>query len=140
PDNDPLRMLVIGDSILWGQGLKQERKAWFRVKCWLEEKTNRAVNEKVLAHSGALLEAPADAVSKFKSRDPEVNLPLPSINQQLDEALNIYGAERVKVNLVLVDGCVNDVGVSNLLNAAVSIESLRPRIDARCGTGMTSLL
>jgi lysophospholipase L1-like esterase len=138
--NDPLRMLVMGDSILWGQGLKQERKAWWRVKCWLEEKTGRAVTEQVLAHSGALLEAVPDARSKFSSRDHEVNLPLPTINQQLDEALSLNRNELSKINLVLVDGCVNDVGVSNLLNAAVTPESLRPKINERCGAGMTALI
>ena len=138
--DDPLRMLVIGDSIMWGQGLKQERKAWWRVKCWLEEKTGREVREDVRAHSGALLEAAPDASLKFKSADKEVNLPLPSINQQLDQALRDYQNDRSRVNLVLMDGCVNDVGVSNLLNAAITPESLRPRIEARCGVSMTETL
>jgi hypothetical protein len=133
-------MLVIGDSILWGQGLKQERKAWWRVKCWLEEKTGREVKEDVRAHSGALLEAPPNASSRFKSTDSEVNQPLPTVKQQFDEALRFYGEDRSKVDLILVDGCINDVGVSNLLNAAASLESLRPRIDAHCGGGMTALL
>jgi hypothetical protein len=136
----PLRMLVIGDSILWGQGLKQERKAWWRVKCWLEDKTGREVKEDVRAHSGALLEAPPNTSLRFRSNDSEVNQPLPTVNQQLDEALRSYRDNRSSVNLILVDGCINDVGVSNLLNAAASPESLRPRIDARCGVSMTELL
>src|SRR5207253_998776 len=32
----PLNMLVLGDSILWGQGLKTEHKSWYHVKVWLE--------------------------------------------------------------------------------------------------------
>lgn len=138
--DNPLRMLVLGDSILWGQGLKQERKAWWRVKCWLEEKTGREVKEDIRAHSGALLETPANISLRFRSNDREVNQPLPSINQQLDEALASYANNRSSVNLILVDGCINDVGVSNLLNAAASLESFRPRIEARCGGGMTDLL
>ena len=138
--DDPLRMLVMGDSILWGQGLKQERKAWWRVKCWLEEKTGREVKEDVRAHSGALLETPPDTAIRFRSNDSEVNQPLPTVNQQLDEALQFYRDKRSSVDLILVDGCINDVGVSNLLNAAASLESLRPRIDARCGGSMTELL
>ncbi len=138
--DNPLGMLVIGDSILWGQGLKQERKAWWRVKCWLEEKTGREVKEDIRAHSGALLETPANISVRFRSNDREVNQPLPSINEQLDESLQSYNNNRSSVNLILVDGCINDVGVSNLLNAAASLESLRPRIEARCGVGMTELL
>ncbi|HZI49303.1 MAG TPA: hypothetical protein VFD75_16020, partial [Pyrinomonadaceae bacterium] len=30
-------LLVLGDSILWGQGLKTEHKSWHLVKNWLEE-------------------------------------------------------------------------------------------------------
>lgn len=137
---NPLRMLVMGDSILWGQGLKREHKIWWRVKCWLEEKTGREVREEIKAHSGALLVTPADTSTKFMSRDGEVNQPFPTINQQLDEALRSLGAERLKVELILVDGCVNDVGVSNMLNAAYSVESLRPAIESRCRGSMTEFL
>lgn len=133
-------MLVIGDSILWGQGLKREHKSWWRVKCWLEEKTGREVKEEIRAHSGAVLVTPADPSEKFMSRDGEINQSLPSINQQLDEAIRSYGADRTKVDLILVDGCVNDVGVSSMLNAALSLESLRPSIEAHCRGNMTELL
>ena len=30
-------LLVLGDSIPWGQGLRDEHKAWYLVKTWLEE-------------------------------------------------------------------------------------------------------
>ena len=52
----PLNMLVLGDSVLWGQGLKTEHKSWYHVKVWLEKTTGRAVIEKVEAHSGAIIE------------------------------------------------------------------------------------
>ena len=138
--DNPLRMLVLGDSILWGQGLRKERKSWWRVKCWLEDKTGREVKEDIRAHSGALLETPANTSIRFRSNDNEVNQPLPTVNQQLDEALQSYRDNGSSVNLILVDGCINDVGVSNLLNAAASLESLRPRIEAHCRGGMTELL
>ena len=48
---DPLQMLVIGDSIMWGQGLKDDEKFSSRVKCWLEEKTNREVRIHMEARS-----------------------------------------------------------------------------------------
>src|SRR2546430_13444882 len=46
---------VLGDSILWGQGLKEEHKAWHQVKSWLEQTTGREVREKIEAHSGAVI-------------------------------------------------------------------------------------
>ena len=133
-------MLVLGDSIMWGQGLRQERKFWWRVKCWLEEKTGREVFEKVLAHSGAHLDNPSTTPAKFTSNNGEVNLPFPTVNQQLDRALASYGNEGAQVDLVLVDGCINDVDVSTLLDATTDPESLRQRITAPCLNGMQALL
>jgi hypothetical protein len=138
--NDPLQMLVLGDSILWGQGLKPEQKAWWRVKCWLEEKTGREVNERIEAHSGAVIAASSRTPSRFKSNDGEVNLPYPTVNEELDHALEFYGGNRSKVDLVLVDGCINDIDVSNLLNAAATPDGLREQISNRCGSGMHELL
>ena len=138
--DDPLHMLVLGDSIMWGQGLKQERKFWWRVKCWLEDKTGRAVREKVVAHSGAHIDNPSTTPPKFTSTDGEVNLPFPTVNQQLDNVLEFYGNRRSKVDLVLVDGCINDVDVRNLLDATTSPEWLRERITGPCRRGMQALL
>jgi hypothetical protein len=138
--DSPLHMLVLGDSILWGQGLKQDQKFWWRVKCWVEETTGRQVNEKVVAHSGALLDHPSTASPKFTSDDGEVNLPFPTVNQQLDRVLESYGNERSKVELVLVDGCINDINVSSLLDVTTDAESLRQRIVGPCLNGMQALL
>ncbi len=135
-----LHMLVLGDSIMWGQGLKQERKFWWRVKCWLEEKTGREVMGKVVAHSGAHLDNSSTAPPKFTSNDGEVNLPYPTVNQQLDRVLEFYGNDRSKVDLVLVNGCINDVDVSVLLDATTAPEWLRERITGPCRSGMHALL
>lgn len=137
---DPLHMLVLGDSIMWGQGLKLEQKAWWRVKCWLQDKTGREVKERIEAHSGAVIAASSRARSRFKSNDGEVNLPFPTVNEELDHALEIYGENRSKVNLILVNGCINDIDVSNLLNAAAVPDGLRQQISYRCGAGMHELL
>lgn len=137
---DPLQMLVLGDSIMWGQGLKPEQKAWWRVKCWLQDKTGREVRERIEAHSGAVIDASSRTRSRFKSNDGEVNLPFPTVNEELDRALEFYGENRSKVNLVLVDGCINDIDVSNLLNAGTTPDGLRQQISNRCGGGMHDLL
>lgn len=140
PAEDPMQMLVLGDSIMWGQGLKPEQKISWRIKCWLQEKTGREVHDRVEAHSGALLAGASTTPPRFKSNDGEVNLPFPTINEQLDNAVSFYGPSRSKVELILVDGCINDVDVSNLLNAGASPEWLRERITTRCGAGMHDLL
>lgn len=136
---DPMQMLVLGDSIMWGQGLKPEQKFSWRVKCWLQEKTGREVQTHVEAHSGAHLEG-LSTLLRYRSNDGEVNLPYPTINEQVDNAVQFYGRGRAKVDLILVDGCINDVDISNLLNAGASPESLRERITSTCGAGMHKLL
>lgn len=137
---EPLQMLVLGDSIMWGQGLKPEQKISWRIKCWLQEKTNRDVRQQVFAHSGALISANPATAPMFKSTDGEVNLPYPTINEQLDHAREFYGPASVKVNLILLDGCINDVDVSNLLNVTTDPNWLRERINTSCKLGMHDLL
>src|ERR1041384_8326484 len=53
-----INLLVLGDSISWGQGLKDEHKAWFLVKKWLQQNTGREVLERIEAHSGAVIGTP----------------------------------------------------------------------------------
>ena len=134
-----LNMLVLGDSILWGQGLREQQKSWYRVKCWLQGKTGRIVDVVVKAHSGALVEGSSEQTRSYASPDGEVNLPFPSITQEVDEAVKFYG-DASKVDLVLVNGCVNDVDVSNLLNASVNRDVIRDRARDSCGAAMTRLL
>ena len=142
PDNgleQHLQMLVIGDSILWGQGLREQQKSWYRVKCWLQDRTGRVVDVTVKAHSGAIVNRSPGETQSYSSPNREVNLPFPSINEELDEALKDYG-DGAKVDLVLLDGCINDVDVRNLLNASISSDVIRERTNQSCGVAMTQLL
>jgi lysophospholipase L1-like esterase len=135
---DPLHMLVLGDSIMWGQGLKTPDKAWWRIKNWLQEKTGRVVRERIEAHSGAAIEATPGS-ERFTSQDGEVNLLTPTINEQVDAARKYYG-DPAQVDLILVNGCINDVDVRNLLDAATSLDLLEVSIREKCGGRMQSLL
>ncbi len=134
-----LNMLVLGDSILWGQGLREHQKSWYRVKCWLQGSTGRIVDVVVKAHSGAMVERSPGQTQVYNSANAEVNLPLPSVNEQLDEAVRFY-SDPAKVDLVLVNGCINDVDVRNLLNASVDRNLIRERAGNSCGAVMARLL
>lgn len=112
----PLQMLVLGDSILWGQGLKTDNKTWHHVKVWLEQSTGRQVVERIEAHSGAVIERSA-LTDDLTSSNSEVNLGLPTINDQIDNAMRFY-SDPSTVDLVLLSGCGNDVGVQKLLDAS----------------------
>ena len=138
PENR-LNMLVLGDSILWGQGLREQQKSWYRVKCWLQGTTGRIVDVVMKAHSGAVVERSPGQTQSHISPNGEVNLPLPSINEEVDAAVQLYG-EGAKVDLVLVDGCINDVDVRNSLNASVTPSVIRERSANSCGPAMARLL
>jgi lysophospholipase L1-like esterase len=130
-------MLVLGDSILWGQGLKAENKPVYHVKLWLEKNTGRRVVERIEAHSGAVIER-ASVADTHTSSNPEVNLGLPTVNDELDSAMGFY-ADTSQVDLVLISGCGNDVGVQNLLNALNSGE-VDNMTQEKCGKPVENLL
>src|SRR5437763_15257559 len=133
----PLTMLVLGDSIIWGQGLKAEHKSWYQVQLWLETNTGRTVIEKIEAHSGAVVQR-SSLTDNLTATNPEVNVGLPTVNDELDDALRFY-ADGARVDLVLLSGCGNDVGTQNLLNASGSEEIYR-LTEAKCTAPMERLL
>ncbi|HUS09424.1 MAG TPA: SGNH/GDSL hydrolase family protein [Pyrinomonadaceae bacterium] len=140
PDDDPLHMLVLGDSVMWGQGLREEEKFSSRVKCWLEEKLDREVKVHVEAHSGAVISGAPAARLEFVTSDGEVNNSSPTINEQLDHAIRFYQDSHASPALILMNGCINDVGVSNLLSASTPLDSLRAQAQKSCGEDMQLLL
>jgi lysophospholipase L1-like esterase len=130
-------MLVFGDSILWGQGLRKERKSWYLVKLWLEKNTGRKVIEPIEAQSGAVIER-ASATNGLTSDNREVNLALPTLHDELDNALKAY-PDPAQMDLVLLSGCGNDVGLLNLLNATDKAE-VDEMTRSKCGKPVENLL
>ena len=137
PTIRPINMLVLGDSIMWGQGLKPNHKPLYHVKVWLEKTTGRSVIERIEAHSGAVIDGDS-LTDKRTSTNGEVNLGLPSVLQQLDSAQRAY-SDGSQIDLVLLSGCGNDVGFQNMLNAS-TIEEVSDMTKARCGRPMEDLL
>ncbi len=137
---DPLHMLVIGDSIMWGQGLREEEKFSTRGKCWLQGKIDRPVNVHVEAHSGAVISSANIPARLFPTNDAEVNQSTPSINEELDHAVDFYRSVSASPALILLNGCINDVGVKTILAASTPLETLRDRAKKSCGEDMQLLL
>ena len=136
----PLNLLVLGDSILWGQGLKEEHKAWHQVETWLEQTAGREVRAKIEAHSGAVIGStgnPPDSSTVWI--DGEINRAVPTVNEQINYALRSY-SDRSQVDLVLVDGCINDIDARRLLNASNTPAGIRELAQAKCGAPVEDLL
>lgn len=140
PNDKQFNLLVLGDSIAWGQGLRDEHKAWYQVKTLLEESGGRKVRQRVEAHSGAVIGSVGDSGGNpDPPLDGEVNRALPSVNDQTENALRSY-ADPGQVDLVLVDGCINDLDARRLLNAANTPEGIRELAEQKCGPPMEALL
>jgi lysophospholipase L1-like esterase len=139
-DDRQFNLLVLGDSIAWGQGLRDEHKAWYQVKTLLEQSAGRKVLERVEAHSGAVIGSPGDSGGNpDPPLDGEVNRTLPSVNHQLEDALRSY-ADPGQVDLVIVDGCINDLDARRLLNAVNTPDGIRESAEQKCGPPMEALL
>lgn len=106
----PLRMAVLGDSVVWGQGLDEPSKFSTQVQHWLQNRLNRAVQRTVLAHSGAVI-----VPELVRDLDPptygEIPNPYPSITYQ---ASRVDAPEAV--DIVLLNGGINDLGPAEILN------------------------
>ena len=139
-DSRQFNLLVLGDSIPWGQGLRDEHKAWYLVRTWLEETGGWQVRERIEAHSGAVIGSVGDSgADPIPPLNGEVSRGVPSVNGQIDNAVRSY-ADPGKVDLVLVDGCINDLDARRLLNAANATAGIRELAQQKCGPPVEALL
>jgi lysophospholipase L1-like esterase len=141
-----LQMLILGDSVMWGQGLLDEHKFWFLTQKWLEAETGRKVVPHLEAHSGATIlwrndqKYPKDRLTNLNG---ELNVSTPTIAQQVKNAFKYYETTPVKaqgVDLVLVNGGINDLGAFNLINPFKSKRWIEKKARQYCGRDMLGLL
>jgi len=102
PSANSINMLVLGDSILWGQGLKDEHKSWYLVKAWLEGSNGIRVHETVVAHAGAVIGTAGEKPPQSLTLYGEVSSAWPTLHDQVDDALRAF-ADPAEVDVVLVD-------------------------------------
>jgi lysophospholipase L1-like esterase len=135
----PFQMVVLGDSVTWGSGLPEEDKFWKLVLGWLEAKLGRPVHSQVLAHSLAVI-SPDPAKDAVPPAWGEIRFEHPSITYQAfsDPRLKDPGPDTI--DLVLVDGGINDLGPFNLLLPWHSPDWVREQAAEHCGRKMKNLL
>jgi hypothetical protein len=148
-------LAVFGDSIAWGQGLREEEKYHALVAKDIANRlsTNNVnvFDRNVKAHSGAIIgvcKIPSgpipfgdvllpDACKRPRSPLPgEVPTSWPTVLRQVDE----FEGPPEAVNLVLVDGGINDVGVSYILDPSNSVEAIQNNTRVACYDDMKTLL
>jgi hypothetical protein len=143
-------MLVVGDSLIWGQGLKEENKSYSLVKKWLETEVfagKRRVNLNLKAHSGASLTLPYEEAAVLKKLEKnsteylfrEIPASFPSIWEQIDLARKEY-ADPNSVNLILLTGSITDVTLLEILKIFGDNKKLSADISKHCYESMLRFL
>lgn len=146
-DTKPFEMLVLGDSIASGHGLKEENKFYTLAKKWIENKISRDVNIKVNAHSGTTLSLHEDVaaaldraeVDQKTALNPEINVDYPTVDKQIEIAATEY-TNASDVDLILLSGGINDITTTVILDPFGDDEKLRRDIGKYCRDQMTDLL
>jgi len=143
----PFNILAIGDSVMWGQGLLKENKFADKTREWIRSQIGGDVILKMRAHSGAVTYPETDGPNyENRSYDGEVPADWPTISRQLTLAsIPAPGDPPAnEVDLLLIDGCANNLGIVTVLNplpiAGNDDESLRNDTRAYCGAGITNIL
>jgi hypothetical protein len=128
-------LVVFGDSIMWGQGLKESHKFHTLVQNEIQKiYDNTVVKKEMFAHSGAIIGVGDIGVHEAKPR--EIPFSYPTILQQVES----YPLQKAQdVDLVLVDGGINDLGIFNILFDKSS-ENLKNRTSYTFGNDLKILL
>ena len=139
-------MVVLGDSIMWGQGLREEAKFPTLVASWIESQLpGWRVSTHRYAHSGAVIKPNTEKDAK-PATPGEVPNGYPSITALFWKAASELTPETSDrtVDLVLMDGGINDVKVNSIITTdptiANKVEWVGKLTRERCAPRMKRLL
>lgn len=109
------RILVFGDSVLWGQGLHDPDKIHSLVADDIQRHAPQFdISREMYAHSGAII-GEADDDDHTSPVHGEVPVPNPTVFQQTRKALGRRKRD-LTADVVLLGGGINDVHLEHLLN------------------------
>ncbi|GAA2595976.1 PKD domain-containing protein [Streptomyces tubercidicus] len=123
---NPVRVASVGDSVVWGQGLDHDQKFPYLTGQALGRETGRGVQHMDYSISGAVLDAPelpahnddAACLRRTEKQDPdgdgemefgEVTQQMPDVFCQLEKAGAQARAGGYGLDLVVINGCINDL-------------------------------
>src|SRR3984957_767771 len=139
----PFNILAIGDSIMWGQGLQTADKFSSKTAAWIGSQIGSPTTLSVRAHSGATTYPdPGAANLESFSYDGEVPTDYPTMWHQIDlaSAANASNVPTTDVDLVLVDGCANNIDVKTVIFPFPDDSKLESDIQGYCNNGMSNIL
>jgi lysophospholipase L1-like esterase len=121
-------LLVMGDSIVWGQGVAYEHKTSSILAAHLGAEVN------MMAHSGAKIGIRDSYTVTMPSR--EVPCFFPTILQQLQD----FNGDPKSVKCVLMNGGINDVEVQRVFNPMIPQYELELHTRNYCGRDLLAIL
>ena len=128
-------LAALGDSVMWGNGLREEDKFRSIVGREIESRLGLKVISSVHAVSGAPIVPYENDRVCTRNCDGEAPTVYTSVTLQAQELV------RPEVmDLILIDGCANDINLSRILSPEVAPEELSDLADEYCDTAMTQLL
>ncbi len=114
---DPVRVVSVGDSVVWNQGVDQHQKFPRLTAELLGDATGRGFAHRDYSISGAVLDAPDLPCPGRITQDPdgdgemelgEVTTQMPDVFCQLETAAqNSHSGQ--ETDLVIINGCINDM-------------------------------
>lgn len=128
-------MSVIGDSVAWGNGLFDEHKYSRLVSDEIERRTGKKVIRQVHAISGASILPGPDPTICPVSCNGESQIAQTPILDQID----LITAPDQQ-DLILMDGCINDVTIGVIINPKTAPSDLVARTNHFCGDAMAQEL
>jgi len=131
---DTYRIVVLGDSVSWGQGLEEAQRASSLVAAAVQRGEGRGVHVHSRAHSGATI-----GVGDLVILPPlpgEVPTSYPTVLQQVEG----YTDDPAGVELVLISAGINDIDVRRILDPTYDPRDLDPRVLRHCHDDMQELL
>lgn len=128
-----LDLVVLGDSVMWGQGLRPEHKSAALVAAGLNA-THPGIQPVMLAHSGA--EIDADGHCDTVAFPGEIPKACPSILHQI----GTYQGDPLAVPVVMLNGGINDVDIRTILSPFTDSQVLARDIQQYCYADMGKLL
>ena len=120
-------ILTVGDSVCWGQGLLEEHKFDFLYAKAKGMALTRA------AHSAAVIGMPTDSSTEVENG--EIPVGPPSVWQQV-----LAQTDWPEIKLVLLNGGLNDVGLTRILSPWTSTVQLEAWVNQFCNSAMHDLL
>jgi hypothetical protein len=130
---DTVIMVVFGDSIQWGQGLREDLKFYSIVEQHVGNNGTIGVYKTIHAHSGANIWV--DNNNQLSALNGEVPNSYPTIIQQVD----LYTGDHNQVDLVLIDGGINDVTIEEIVSP-IATSDLADQTQDCCYNKMKVLL